>query len=357
MLLDAPSFTLNLTPEAALSSIQREIAKRGWKQWEVQEIRLVYVPYYVFSFDVVAEGGQQPTGKAALNANTGELDEFVPTILERPLSRTKQTDEKAKPEVEPTNISRSEVEKVAAVKIGASVGLKRENIAVSAIAKYYFPFYRTWINVGGEAGDSYTINVDALMGAPLGLEAVASKHKTWVEETEFTLDRLKTPSGWFELIGSIPSLLTGGGGPAASILGSKAGRWIVLGAVALVLLFFVFRSPSVSASCVPANAFAGPTPALGLDFLGKPTINPTRRADGMLFVRGTCTFRNNNKEDLTACVRVQALENGVPTSAINNTCVLVRAGGAAHEKEFSLTWRATNSRATYSLEYETQALG
>src|SRR3989338_6310434 len=67
MILDAPTFELVLTPEAALGIIQKEVSRKRWAKWEVEDIRLVYTPYWIFSFDVTAEGAQ-PSGRVAMNA-------------------------------------------------------------------------------------------------------------------------------------------------------------------------------------------------------------------------------------------------------------------------------------------------
>jgi hypothetical protein len=363
MILDAPSFTLNLTPEAALSVIQKEINRRNWRQWEVEEIRLEYVPYYIFSFDVEAEGSTQPTGNAALNANTGELDEFVPTLMTRPLSKTRKTDDKAQsPEVEPTNISAKDVERVAAVKIAASTGLKKESVVVSAVAKYYFPFYRVWINVGGEHGNSYTINVDALEGAPLGLEAVAPHKGGFEDEAQVTLNKLGTPAGWMDLIGSIPAAFTGGRGPIAEALASKTTRWIILIIVILILMLLAFRSPSASPNCTTDPAYTGPGPALGLSFLGPQQVLPARTAGGSLYLHGTCQYSNPSSNQVTVCTNVLLMVNGQQTQVINTSCAIAYTGGVPSSSEFSLTWQANQTPAgfgpgKYSLSYQTRTLG
>jgi len=54
MMLDAQAFQTVLTPEAALGIIQKTIAQKGWKKSEVTDIKLVYTPYWLFSFDVIA---------------------------------------------------------------------------------------------------------------------------------------------------------------------------------------------------------------------------------------------------------------------------------------------------------------
>ncbi|MBI5061550.1 MAG: hypothetical protein HZB67_04525 [Candidatus Aenigmarchaeota archaeon] len=52
MLLDAPALSPVLTPEQALGIIQKSVSGKGWKKYDVAEIKLVYSPYWLFSFDI-----------------------------------------------------------------------------------------------------------------------------------------------------------------------------------------------------------------------------------------------------------------------------------------------------------------
>ena len=105
MLLDANAFECKLTPEMALGIVKESLAKKGWKQFEVQQIQLIYVPFYSFSFDVA---GQSPvSGKTCMNAFSGELNDFVSVLFERPLKKSRQTTGE-ETEVEQSSISLSE---------------------------------------------------------------------------------------------------------------------------------------------------------------------------------------------------------------------------------------------------------
>ncbi len=353
MILDAPTFKLNLTPEAALSIIQSEINRRAYKQWEVEEIRLIYVPYYIFSFDVSAEGTAQPTGKAGLNANTGELDEFTPSILERPLNKIKATDSSSESEVEPTNIPRNDVDRVASVKIASSVGLKKDNITISAISKYYFPFYRIWINVGGDSGNSYTVNVDAILGAPLGVEGISPRKRGFEEDATIVISKLNTPSGWVELFGTLPKLISGGSGPLKEALSSKTSRWVILAAVIVLLLLLTFRGSSVSNNCSADTGFVGQKGFLGLS---PAPIIPKVASDGKRYVDVTCSFVDNGNAASSACSTATLQINGVPTSIINSTCVYMQTPSTPYYGKITLAWylnetpQATAS-STYGIAY------
>ncbi|MFH1442986.1 MAG: hypothetical protein ABIG96_03040, partial [Candidatus Micrarchaeota archaeon] len=254
MILDAPSFQLVLTPESALGVVQKEVQHRGWKKMEVEEIRLIYTPFYMFSFDVRAEGSAPITGKAALNAYNGEISDFIPQLMERPLKKTKSGEEGA--EVEDTAISPSEAKEAAKEKIAAQTGLKSEMVSVSAFTKIYIPFFRVWMEVGRSP---MKIDVDALMGYPLGIENAPERQKTWGEATGETLSKLKSPSGWVELTGRAVGAVMGGGGHGGGdahgdshgVSGDpgKTRRWIILVAFILVAAYFIFLQPTSNIKC------------------------------------------------------------------------------------------------------------
>lgn len=348
MILDATTFKPELTAEAALGIIQKEITRRGWRKFDVTEIRLVYTPYWTFSFDVLADNAT-PTGKAAINATTGDMDENIPTILERPLKKTKETDGAANAEVEPTNISKADAEKVTPFKVAASVGLKKENVAVSAISKVYLPAYRVWFNIDG-VGD-FKASVDALLGIPAGTEQVPSKGKTWDESTSETIDRMKTPAGFASLAGEAVAG-AGGGGAVGGLLGNKYVLWAAM-IIAIVVLLTVYNGGTlglggVDVTCTPESRFLGDKPFLGM--FGQQPLKPSTTVKGDLYVRGTCTFRNSGNTDVPKCIKVQLYMAGAPTPNSNSTCAVAKAGsGLPVEREFTITWSGSRN-ANYELK-------
>jgi len=343
MLLDAPTFELVLTPEAALAMVQKEVQKRGWKKTEIEEIRLVYTPYWVFSFDVLAEGSQ-PSGRAAINAHTGEIDETLPMLLERPLDKTKKTDEKSGgAEVESTSISREEVDRVAPAKIASQIGVKKDAISVSAISKYYVPAYRIWAVVPPETGDTYKIVVDALLGIPTGLEALPAKTRGWNDDKAITLEKLKSPQGWTSLIGMTIGSILGGGANGRKAL-------LALLAIAAVILFFTaFSRSTITVKCMASQELLGEKPMFG--FGEQPLLPKTNRA-GQLYVNGVCQLKNTGKDATTVCVKVFLKTDGKDTALFNSTCVAnLQPGDTPAEKEFTISWTSPTP-SKYTLGFE-----
>jgi hypothetical protein len=53
------------------------------------------------------------------------------------------------------------------------------------------------------------IEVDGVTGFPLNIEEVPTREKGWLEVTADTLDKMKSPSGWVELGGSVATAAGG----------------------------------------------------------------------------------------------------------------------------------------------------
>lgn len=334
MILDAPAFKPVLTPEAALSIVAKSLQEQGFPKFDVTDIRLVYTPYYVFSFDVIAQEGQSPSGKTALNAYSGDLNDFVPILFERPLKTTKQADDKA--EIEATAISSAEAKDAAAAKLASQVGLKKDTIAISAVKKIYVPEFRIWIDV---AGDTRKFEVDALLGAPSGLEALPQKPHTVQDDLKSVMGKLKSPQGWAELFGG---LFSPSGGPQ---------RLLILGAVIVILLFLVLGRQGILAggtvTCTVDDAYLGPKPLFGF---GKAPLSPELGSNNTVFVRGTCEFVNSGQKaaNMIANVYIKAGQRIVALSSVS--AVGVPAGTQPVIKEFELRWQPEGEEVEFSFE-------
>jgi len=347
-LLDAPALETRLTPENALASIQKELTRRGWREHEFHEIKLVYTPYWVFGFDVLAEGGASPTGKTALNAFTGELSDAVPAILDRPLRKVRETPGDSKPEVEPTAISFSEVKQVAAIKVAAHVGgLKPEQVAISAVSKVYVPFYRIWADA---AGDTFKFEVDACLGVPFGLEAIPKRQKNWDEATGEALDKMKTPSGWLDLFGKLVAgatdFLTGKKDDK-----SKFSRYVLLGVVIIALMWLVFglQGAREKVECTLDGQYFSDAAWFGL-VPGK--VQARTHADGSKYLKGECIFTNAGAAKGAVIVaQVQALDaEGIILDAdvLSATPELGETVGSV--KAFELNWTGSSQGVKFAFE-------
>lgn len=348
MILDAQSFKTVLTPEAAMGIVQKALAQKGWKKFEIEDVKLVYVPYWLFSFDVIAQGGASPTGKTALNAFTGELNDFIPVLFDRPLKKTRETAEGVEAEIEPTSITAGEVKEAAAVKVAAHVGLGKDSVSISGATKFYVPFYRIWVDV---ANDTFKIDVDAMLGYPSGLEALPERTKSWDEATKETVEKLKTPSGWAEL-GSKTVSEVGKAASGAPISGGGLSKqWLQIGLVLaiLVLAYFTIVAPQTSGSvdCKLAETYLGKAAWFGL---GSRPIIPSYDANGSMFVQGACFFTNTGSGPMTL---VEKLSITSGDRILGNSVAMVvnlPPSKVPSQQYFNITWPAQPGPFAFSHE-------
>ncbi|HII39159.1 TPA: hypothetical protein HA318_04130 [Candidatus Micrarchaeota archaeon] len=349
MLLDATTFGLVLTPEAALGVVQRVVTSKGWKKYDVSDIKLVYVPFYVFSFDISA-GEQSPSGKAALNAFSGDLSEFVPMLLDRPLKKTRSTAENLEAEVEASAVSMQEAKPTAQAKVASQVGAQKDAVTISAVNKFYVPFFRVWVNV---ANDTFRLDVDASLGFPLGAEAIPGRPKGWNEATSETLEKMKSPAGWLELggktVGEVGSSIAGAGkGGKDGALSNRGVQVIVLLAVIGVLAYFVLLGGSGGKTSCSADAA----------YLKKPNLFEAagiapREVNGVFEIRGKCNFTNPGKEDEFGCTSITLIADGVPTKYFKTVCTSKPIAAGINEPRsvpFILNWTDDLSAKNYDLQ-------
>jgi len=320
MMLDANSFELILTPEVALGMIQKEVKRKGWNKYEVEEIRLVYVPYYTFSFDVNVEGSKPISGKAALNANSGDIDEFVPMVLDKPFKKTRKSQENA--EVEDTTIPSNEVKAVATSKIAAQTGIKKEAVTISAISKVYLPFFRIWLNLNNNV---YKIEVDGLLGAPLGLEAITDRPKSWEEAASDTIKKMRSPAGLAQLAGETVALAAGAGkskevAQAEGMLGNKQVRWAILILIIVVVALLVFAPKKGKVTCESEEGI--------LDFVDQCRVE------------GFCSFSNPSEDPQSIQASIVIHDNELKQDRLEYGQIVgvILDGKAEGVKDFSVEW-------------------
>ncbi len=320
MLLDANAFQPVLTPEIALSVVQKGLTAKQQPKFDVEQVKLVYTPFYSFSFDVAAEGSSAPTGKAAINAFTGEISDYVPLLFDRPLSKTKTVNEK-EAEVEETAIAPPEVRDAAAAKLAAQTGVKRDAITISAVTKVYVPFYRVWFDL---ADDSYRVDVDACLGTPFGLEAVPAREKTWGQATEEAVKKMKSPSGIAELttaaVGAVTTVGSGAGGKTGgSFLDSPQVRGILILAVAILVIITFFRPSGSSVDCQAGASYLQPDTFLFVFPQQKIVPLTLRTKDGVFNeLQGSCRFKSLAGSGF-ATARILLSVDGKENAAISNS--------------------------------------
>ncbi|MFH1779856.1 MAG: hypothetical protein ABH803_01785 [Candidatus Micrarchaeota archaeon] len=343
MYLDAPAFKPVVTPELALGIIKKAVEERGWKTYELTDVKLVYTPYWVFSFDVI--GGQNTqTGKIALNAFSGELNELVPMMFERPLKKSKQTEEGVESEIETTSISIGEARQIASSKVAASTGLTPDQVKTSAFTKIYIASYKIWVTV---AGNDAKIEVDAALGIPTGIEQLPAREKGWSEAASSTISKMSKPSGWMELIGKTFSSLIGG-----AAKGDKKSRNILLIAVVVILAGLLFITQSgltntVKVECKPLDNYLSAKPFLGL---GTRKLVPAISGD-KLFIEATCEFTNNGKDEAAKTAQLYIKSEGIIVGSNSSFVTALPPSTFPAVKQVIITWEG-DPYAQYEFSFE-----
>lgn len=266
MVLESPALVLNINVQDVLGILEKTLKEKNWANFEVANLKLVYVPYYVFNYDVLVETdvqgqpfSQATTGVAALNAVNGKLDRFLAETLEqRPVSYEKEISHGLEYELQPLAITRAEVTDACRVKLAGQYNVKKENLSAFGFRTLYWPVWRIFVTLPDK---TQRIEIDAVSGTPLNFEEVPEREKGWIEVTQDTIQKMKSPSGWAELARTTGSTITAvaktaatkepqenaprASGAAYWLFHTKAGQYtMLLLAVLTIIIYFLYAYPS-----------------------------------------------------------------------------------------------------------------
>ena len=219
MLLNKPSFPISFTFEDTVALIEDLIKARGWTEFEVADITLVYTPYWIFNYTAFQEAISEDTkakvvsdfseGQIAMNAETGEFNDEVAGLMEGyTLERIRKPEENYQFQINHPRIEEEQVKKIAPLKLAQKMQLGRDNVVISGLTMAYVP---TWIVNISVAEGVFRIEVNAVTGETFGEEEVPEREKGWMEVTQETLEELKEPGAWLryssEIMGSTSQAL------------------------------------------------------------------------------------------------------------------------------------------------------
>lgn len=316
MILDSLAFKPTFGPENVLGMIKKEMIRRNIQKYDVSDLKLVYIPFYSFSFDILAEGNNT-SGKAAINGFSGELSDFIPMLFDKPLERVKEIKEGT---IENTSIQQNEVKDTAMTKIASQSGARKETVGISAITKIYVPFYQVWINL---PNDLLRIDFDACLGYPFGLESLPTPKKT-----EFSMGNV---SGIFN-----------------TIIKNKTYSIIALVALIAILLFFVLGRTTTSITCSLYDNYARTSSGI---FSTTQTIIP-KIVDGKLKVEGECSLMTTNTNGESVGFTVTLLQNGNPIPDNYRDFPNLDKPNQNYKIPFNLTWPTSYGLDGYTLSYQ-----
>lgn len=211
MYLNKPAFSIAFSVEDTVGLIESMIKSKHWTDFEVAEVKLVYIPFWIFNYDAYVEGpteGQEAaavsdhvSGKMALNAYTNELDENVHFLYESADVKLEQKPTKDYPfEIQRPKVREREAREIAAVRIAAKISVPKENVIISGLEMVYLPMWFAWVTV---AEGTYKLQINAVGGEILNEEQVPERERGWLEVTSETLEELKQPGAWVEYTSEI----------------------------------------------------------------------------------------------------------------------------------------------------------
>ncbi|VVB70309.1 Uncharacterised protein [uncultured archaeon] len=315
MILDSQAFKPSFGPENVLGMIKKEMTKRSISKYDVTDLKLAYIPFYSFSFDILSEGNNA-SGKAAINAFSGELSDFVPLLFDKPLEKTKEVKEGI---VENTSISQNEIKDAAATKIAVQSGAKKEIVNITAITKVYVPFYQVWISL---PNDLLRIDFDACLGYPFGLE---------------TLPVPKKKNFSFGNLGDI----------FHTIIANKTYSIIALVVIIAILAFFVFSGSTETINC---SLYQNYVRTQSNFFYSSQIVLPAI-VNGTLHVEGECTLQTSKTGGNAVGFTVTLLQNGQQIPDSYHAFENLLKPNQDYVYKFELNWPVEQGFNGYQLNY------
>ena len=203
----APVLTIGLD---SLSKVVADtLRKKHWHRFKEGTVKLVYIPVYVFTYEVfVEENGvvvMEQSGKVAVNGETGDLLEHVPVVLdEMPLELVTETKHDYRMEANDFVLTKEEAKELAQIKLASLLKLPRNSIRIVGGSKLLWPVWRVWVEV---REGSYRLDVDGVTGTVFGAEKVPERELGWYEITQQVLTELRSPKGWIKYVNRLAELL------------------------------------------------------------------------------------------------------------------------------------------------------
>lgn len=229
MHLDKTSFPISFSFEDCVSYIESQINSRGWTDFEVADVKLVYYPYWFFRYDTYRESVPEPfespdetaegeageegeegltdggsvsaveSGYLAMDAVTAEIDPEIAAMIEgNEFKRIKEVEEGYEFEVEDHKIKHSGAERIAPLKAAEHLGTSLDKVIVSHLKLIHVPFWELNVSV---AEGVYSFEINAVTGETVSEEEIPEREKGWMEVTNETLEELKQPGAWMEYAG------------------------------------------------------------------------------------------------------------------------------------------------------------
>ena len=207
MLLDKPAVKSVLDLDQIVSKAESELVSGGRREFELVDARLVYNPFWSFSFDALIEE-RNPEGevdlttgvskKAVLDAHTGKLNvAFLDVVLNFSVPNQNEPTDKFPFDVNLLSVTLDEAKKSAVIKSAAMTGALKENVAVSGFRAFYWPVWQVVVKSKGE-----TINFafEGATGVLISEHSFGNSATGWNDAITNTATDLKNPLNWLKYL-------------------------------------------------------------------------------------------------------------------------------------------------------------
>lgn len=261
MVLENPALSLNISVQDILGILEKTLKEKNWKHFELANLKLIYVPYYIFNYDLLLEEkveeqtfSRGTSGVIAINAVNGNLEPLLTEIMkEQPVSYEKEISHDLQYEIEKPAIKEKELHDTCKIKVAGQFGVGKESVATSGFHLVYWPVWVIFVTLPNKI---QRIEVEAVSGYPLNFEEVPKREVGWLEVTADTLAKMKTAKGWKELakmaVGATAAGFKGAarkekkgkaGGLTYWFLHTKYGHWTLILILLLILIVFFIYTP------------------------------------------------------------------------------------------------------------------
>ncbi|MEM0372282.1 MAG: hypothetical protein QXO69_00345 [archaeon] len=262
MILENPALQLSVGMQDILDILESTLKERNWTHFDVANLKLTYVPFYVFNYDTLVEKkvesdtySQGFSGLMAMNAVTGKLEPLLTQILsEQPVNYEREISHDLQYEMQNPAILGDEVKESARLKLAGQFNVGKDSMSISGVRLVYWPIWKVFVTLPNKRIQK--MEVEAVAGYPLNVEEVPEREKTWMEVTSETLAKLKTPQGWAELsktaIKTTAAAVTSGAKNqprgesslsklVAWLIHSKNGRYALIGIIAIIVILLFWQ--------------------------------------------------------------------------------------------------------------------
>lgn len=210
-MLDYPTFPISLYIEEVVKLIEDTLKRKNWHKFEMGEISLEYLPFFVFHADAFSEEQVKDdrlvkgitSNFYAMDVTARKLDRNVANDFEKVEGKLENAeDSQYSPTIRKNFLDNQNAVKIAQSHIAKGLGIPRYNIIISGMQTVYVPFWIVYVTV--QEG-TFKLKINAFSRKLEGEEKVPKRERGFIEITKETLNELKEPNAWLRYTREIVS--------------------------------------------------------------------------------------------------------------------------------------------------------